>query len=218
MTIPLANALMRAGSMAWVVLALGCGGGGDGVTLTKATVCSGSYSACGGDPTGTWDLAGVCVEGDLAASADAQLSSKYAACAGSITNATVAGGGSVTYSGGNATYDAKEELVSTLAYSPACVAAISSGATLSASVCTQVQSNLNAETNTKGNCSYDGSHCNCTMTVTNPDTVTHTFSVSGSTISESDGSSYQFCVNGSSMSQRQSVGGSTYIISQFSKR
>ena len=132
--------------------------------------------------------------------------------------ATVAGTGKVTCSGGTATYDATLEEISTLSYSPACFSAASGGAALNASPCTQIRSNMNDTADTQGSCCYNGTSCNCTMTTTHVNRDVNTLSISGSTISESDGTSYEFCINGSSMSQRESMGGSAYVVTGLTKR
>jgi len=70
----------RAGLWGCLLAAWGCGGG-DGLPPLTATVCSGSYTACGGDPTGTWEIVSLCVEGDAAAAVEAIAAS----CGGAVT-------------------------------------------------------------------------------------------------------------------------------------
>jgi hypothetical protein len=197
---------------------LGCGGGSSGPPLIQGTACTGTFNACGGDPTGTWDVVAVCVDGDLVSAFNTGMAAQYSACGNTFTAANLALAGSVTYGAGKFSFDATTALVESLAYTPACVSALSSGVALSASVCGQMQQNLNKETGTKGNCTYTGTNCNCQATVTLPNTSSGTYTVSGSTIIESGGSSYDFCVNGDTMTQREAVEGNAYGVTQMKKR
>ena len=197
---------------------LGCGGGSSEPPLIQGTACTTTFNACGGDPTGTWDVVSVCVDGDLVSAFNASMATDYAACGNTFTAANLALAGSVTYGAGKYTFDATMAVIESVAYTPACVSALSGGATLNASACSQMQVNLNNEAGTKGTCTYAGTNCSCQATVTRTNTSTGSYTLSGSTITEDSGTSYQFCVSGSTMIQREVVEGNAYGVTQMKKR
>jgi hypothetical protein len=207
--------LLFAGAFA----AHGCGGSsGSGPVLIPATTCNGTFTACGGDPTGTWDIASICVEGDLTAAYNAEMSADYPACGSTFISANVAGAGSVTYGAGNFSFNATMQAAMSLAYTPDCVSAASGGATSSASTCGQTAATLDNEPETAATCSYTGTNCNCSMTITHANTDSGLYTVSDSTIAESGGSTYTFCVNGNTMIQREQISGNAYGVTTMKKR
>lgn len=124
--------------------------------------------------------------------------------------------GSVTYSSGNYSYNSITGAAETIAYTPACVSALQ-GNTLTASVCSSLEQNLNSEPGTTATCTY-ATNCNCHSVISNVDTTSGTYTVSGSTITEDGGSSYDFCVSGNTMTQRQQIEGNAYGVTQLKKR
>jgi hypothetical protein len=202
--------------VAFVLFACSCGGSSAN-NLIKGTTCSGTFDACGGDPTGTWDIVSICAEGDLVSAFNAELSAKQAACSSTFTAASLAAAGSVTYAAGNVSYTGNVEVSESLSYTSACVSAVSGGATLNASTCSQIQNNLNNEPNTQSTCNFTTANCNCNTTVSNSPT-SGTFTASKSTITESNGSSYEFCVNGTTMNQRELISGNAYAVTQLRRR
>ena len=186
--------------------------------LIQAAACSGTFNACGGDPTGTWDLTSMCIDGDLVSGLNAEMAADYPACGDTFSAASVAFGGSVTYGAGKYSFDATMEITETFAYTPACVSELSGGVALSASVCTQLEQGLNREAGGKATCSYAGTNCNCQGTLTQTNTTSGTYTFSGATIIEDSGTSYGFCVSGDTMTQRESVAGDAYGVTQMKKR
>jgi hypothetical protein len=195
----------------------GSGGGGGGTGGSSAPACTGTFNACGGDPTGTWDVMASCIEGNLVSALNAQLGADYSACGNAYTAASVALTGSVTYGAGNYNFDAAMEVVEAFAYTPACVSAISGGTALSASVCSQLEQSLNGTAGTTATCTY-ATNCSCHAIVSQTNTTSGTFTVSGSTITEDSGTSYQFCVSGNTMTQRELIEGNVYGVVQMRKR
>jgi hypothetical protein len=163
-------------------------------------------------------MTSVCVEGDLAAAYNAEAFADTSACGTTFTSGTVAGAGSVTYGAGNFKFDATMQMTMSLAYTPACVSALSGGGVLNASTCSQAAANLNGEPDVAATCSYAGTNCNCSMTITHADTQSGQYTVSGSTITESGGSTYTFCVNGNTMTQREQLSGNAYALTTMTKR
>ena len=130
----------------------GASSNGGSQTGNAANTCTGTFTACGGDPTGTWDIVSVCVEGVLAAAAN------------------------ISYA-----------------------------------------QTLDQQSGTIATCSPGNSRCDCVYTTALPATA-DTYTVDGTSLVASDGSSTEFCVQGSTMTQRDSFGSNTYAVTQFRKR
>jgi hypothetical protein len=209
----------RGGWMVFLLLALlGCSDGSNGPSLIHAAACTGTFNACGGDPTGTWKVTAVCTDGDLVAGLNAEIAADYSACGNTFTAASAALGGSVTYGTGEYSFDATMEIVEVFAYTPACFSQISGGVALSAGVCSQLQQGLNSEPGGKATCSYDGTNCSCQGTITYQNTTSGTYTISGSTIVEDSGTTYDYCIDGDTMSQREIIAGNAYGVTQMKKR
>lgn len=207
------------GLAVWPLFALlGCGDGAAAPGLITATACSGTFNACGGDPTGTWELVTLCVEGDLVSGLNADMATEDPACANTFSAARLAMGGQVTYGDGNYSFDATMEMAETITYTPACVSAVRPGLVLSASVCGQLEDGLNREPGSKMTCSYTGTSCDCQGTLVHVNNTSGTYTVDGSTITEDSGTSYEYCVSGGTMTQREVVAGGVYGITQMKKR
>jgi hypothetical protein len=195
----------------------GGAGGSSGTTLSPLAACSGIFKACGGDPTGTWDIVSACIEGDLVAAENADMAADYPSCRNTFSAASVDFmSGSVTYGAGEYTYDAKQQATETFAYTPACVSDLG-GVTLNASVCSSLAQGLNSHSGVTATCSF-ATNCACRMVVADTNTTSGTYEVSGTTIDEDNGSSYDFCVSGNTMTQRQAIRGDAYGVVQLKKR
>lgn len=130
----------------------GASSNGGSQTGNAANICTGTSTACGGDPTGTLDIVSVCVQGVLAAAAN------------------------ISYA-----------------------------------------QTLDQQSGTIATCSSGNSLCDCVYTTDLPATA-DTYTVDGTSLVASDGSSTEFCVQGSTMTQRDSFGNNTYAVTRFSKR
>ncbi|HEX7597572.1 MAG TPA: hypothetical protein VF518_05115, partial [Polyangia bacterium] len=168
--------------------------------------------------SGTWDIVSLCVEGDLVAVLNAESTADQPACAKLFTSAKLAGTGAVTYAAGAASYSGTFEQTVVATYTPECFSALSSGMALNASTCSQTQTGLNQTAGTNATCTYSDANCLCGFTVPKDMTQSVTYTVSGTTISESNGDSYTICVNGNTMNQRQLIGGDVYGVTQMRKR
>jgi len=180
------------------------GGGGDGANPQNDSSTTGgptaanidlkdtcpSFTPCGGSVEGTWDYTGGCAELDL--------SDLKQACSGitvSDTSATVTA--RVVFAAGQVTRQYTATGKAKL-YVPAVCAQPAGG-------CATLQSEIGGG----ATCSDDGSGgCNCNISSTTNDDKTDTYTVQGDTVVTGDGNSYDFCVNGGSMTYRHSSGGS----------
>jgi hypothetical protein len=195
----------------------GCGGSSGG-GLVQATACTGTFTACGGDPTGIWEIQSICSEGDFVAAFNAEMAADFSACGSVFTSAKLAGAGSVTYGGGTVTYDCTTRMAMSLTYTPSCFSAATGGLTASASTCSQNATRMSNEPGGAATCSYAGENCSCDTTLTKVNTTTDSYSVSGSTITEGGGDSYTFCVGGNTMVEREQVSGNAYAVMTLEKR
>ena len=55
---------MPALAIALALCPIGCGGSSEN-SQVKGAICTQTFAACGGDPTGTWDIESVCLDGIL---------------------------------------------------------------------------------------------------------------------------------------------------------
>lgn len=204
----------------------GCGGTeqNGGPALIPITTCNETFTACGGDPTGTWQYTSGCTTPDPATVANQGIAAQFPACAGIFTGMTASLGGSVTLQGG--TYSQTESAASTYhaTLNATCFTALTT-ASLSASTCTQYQSNLNAISGTSATCSYNGSTCNCDYSVSRQATESGTYSISGSTLTStsvdagvSQTTSADFCVQGNNMTLQDVSNSGGVGISHFVKK
>jgi len=97
------NHMKTVGKGSWiVVLALfwtSCGGG----SSNQSGTCSGTFSACGGDPTGTWNIAGMCTENSVASILNEEYGLQASSCGDIVKSASLTMTGTTTYSSGTIT-------------------------------------------------------------------------------------------------------------------
>ena len=187
----------------------------------KGTLCTDTFTACGGDPTGTWTVVGVCLDGDLAA---AENGLRSAACATQTTGADVSATGSAMYTAATASADAvviyNETTTerSTESISPACATDSYGVTTLDANGCAQIQTTLkNGDAEKTVACSLSGGNCDCRVTIMHVSKVQNLITITGSNIVESDDTTYDFCVTGNTMLQRQMLAGNVSAITHLEK-
>jgi len=212
------NHMKTVGKGSWiVVLALfwtSCGGG----SSNQSGICSGTYSACGGDPTGTWNIAGMCTENSVASILNEEYGSQASSCGDIVKSASLTMTGTATYSSGTITYSTNTVVTSTLSLLSTCISALAgSTVTVSASVCSALQTSMNKSDGMSGTCSLSGSNCSCSLTQSVSDSSSDTYTVSGSTITEGGGDSYDFCVSGNSMSERSDSSTYGYAVLSLTK-
>ncbi len=194
----------------------GSSAGGASEVGTSNNACVGTFAACGGDPTGTWDIVSVCIQGDLASAANSSYAGDSAECSNLCTGATLAAQGSVTYGAGSVQPNAILSLTETLAMTAGCYAALT-GETWSSTSCATFAQGLNQQSGTTATCSPGSTMCNCAYVTALSSTV-DTYTVNGSLLVASDGTTTEFCVQGSTMTQRDSFGNDTYAVTQFRKQ
>jgi len=200
-----------------VVLALfwtSCGGG----SSNQSGICSGTYSACGGDPTGTWNIAGMCTENSVTSILNGDYRSQASSCGDIVKSASLTMTGTMTYSSGTITYNTNTVVTSNLLLSSTCISDLAgSTVTVSASLCSALQTSMNSSDGMSGTCSLSGSNCGCSLTQSISDSSSDTYTVSGSTITEGGGDSYDFCASGKSMSERADSSTYGYAVLSLTK-
>lgn len=167
-----------------------------------------SFSACGGDITGTWLVDDICVEGDLGAelAAEAGVPSK---CNDLYQNIDVTVGGTVSYANGVETPNITMNMTMVAHYSEACLSDIA-GQTVSMSqtICEALQSAVtNGTSITSATCALSGGACDCTLTSA-PTTLTDTdtYTVTGKTLTYSGGDVVDYCATSTTLNLRKTAG------------
>jgi len=208
-----------------ILLALGqfaCGSSTSEGMALSSSLCAETFSPCGGDPTGTWNVVGVCLDGDLAAAYNADSYSKHPECSSQTKEVRVGASGSATYtSGADAIVSHQATRVQEVkdSYSSDCAAAAFSVTTLDAGACAQIQQTLQAaDSQKKVSCSMSAGNCDCTSTTTQEVKAQNMFEISGSTITESDDRTYSICIRDNKMTQGEVKSGSVNIVTSFQKK
>ena len=187
------------------------------------TLCTEAFTACGGDPLGMWTVSGSCLDGDLAAGIN---STRSAACMSQTTAADVKVTGSLNYMGAApdtlVVYNATVTTRSTESISPACATEAFQIATLDAAACTQIQTaikNSDAElmAETTVSCALTGANCDCRITIADVQMAQNFVTVTGSNIAEGF-DTYDFCVNGTTMTQKRLIAGTASAVVKLEKK
>lgn len=178
----------------------GGGGGGGGaasnvtVSQTAANVSFGSCvapAACGGAVEGTWDYAGGCIDDPFAAVKQQCPSATTSNVTGSIA-------GTVNFVGDGLYRKAKASFSGTITLPVTC--------TMGAP-CSAIQSAMTSAFDTV-TCTGTSS-CDCVVTSHVDVEDATTFTVSGNTLTTADGNTYDYCVAGAQMTERQTNSNAT---------
>ena len=189
------------------------------------TLCTEAFTACGGDPAGMWNISGACLDGDLAAAIN---STRPAACSTQTTAADVKATGSLIYMGAApdtlAVYNATVTTRTAESVSPACAMEAYQITTLDAAACTQLQTtfknldpDLMAIAETTVTCALAGANCDCRITIADRQMAQNFITVTGSNIAEGN-ESYDFCISGTTMTQKRMVAGNVSAIVTLEKK
>jgi hypothetical protein len=202
-----------------------CDDSGDGLIHTQA--CTETFTACGGDPEGTWDIVAVCTDGDIANEYDKV---ELPACRGVRKSVTLAAAGSVFYNGYAATYHGQVQEVVLMDYSPSCTQATQGMSSLDPDACNELQRrNTDSKVGKVTKCKFEGGNCKCTETTTAEVGGSYAYGLTngvvidglltgGTRIVEEDGSVYDFCITGDTMVQRENIYGDAYVVTTLKKR
>jgi hypothetical protein len=184
------------GILAGSLALAGCGGGSGG---SEVGVCTDAFTACGGDPTGSWQITGICLDASLTTILNEAWASP--SCAGSVESASLSLSGTVTYNAGTVTYDQTTVTSMKASYYLACMAETLGVSSPDATGCAALQASLDDGSGPAASCTFsDACHCEVTESATNQ--AANGYTTAGASITESDGSTYDFCVTGAAMSQR----------------
>lgn len=198
---------------ATALAAAGCTGGGG----TEAGICAGTFAACGGDPEGSWEVAGACFDKALVQVLDEGLTANAPACAGAVKAATLTIGGTLAYRAGTVTYDMTTRSESSIAYTTACMTALRPNVAADAAACASLAP-APGDPEKTGSCAYTGTTCDCTVTGVEVDASVRSYTVTGATITESGGASYDFCVSGATMTQHAAIHRTSHGILTFARQ
>lgn len=191
------------GSAALVLatFAIACGSDDNG-DKTKAVAmgsCDDGFTGCGGDPSGSWGITAVCVDGNLAEVVD-QAFADYPTCKNSVREANIKMSVGVTYSGTTFERTGSVTIASKMAITAECFAEQTGGTQLSATTCSFYSQVLDSQAGIIGQCSYDGTTCNCDTSNTASLDASGSYQVKGTQIVEDNGNQLDFCVAGDQLS------------------
>lgn len=195
----------------------GCGDESSSRDAKATPKCTSTFEACGGDPTGDWEITSYCMEGDLAAEYNDGLTPE---CSGGFLAAGVSVEGSVRYTATEVTYDSGASRAVTASYSPACAANVFDVDALDSAGCKEVEA-ANADIDSPGHvtCNYSGGNCVCDRLTTLVQKATDTYTVyADGSIAEGEGTNYEFCVSGREMVLREKLYGDAFVVTTLRKR
>jgi hypothetical protein len=183
----------------------GTGGTGSGSGTVLANTCNTSVTDwCGGDVTGTWTVTTICAETNPVDTINQQNAAKYPDCTQTCSSAKVTATGFVTYSSQTMASNLSFRIVESLSFSPVCFSE-AMGTTPTDSTC----QSLVLDPNGTSTCALTLSNCACQFDETTSDQAT-TYALSGNEIIEYDtlaftNQSIQYCVTGTTMTQRRNL-------------
>jgi len=133
--------------------------------------------------------------------------------------------GTVTYTAVSATadavvtYKAKIEARSTESISPACAMDTYGVTTLDAAGCAQIQEMLKAgDPETTVSCSLAAGNCDCRITIADMKMAQNFYTLTGSNVLESDDVTYDICVTGTTMLQKEPIAGNVSGVTRLQKK
>src|SRR5664280_568897 len=181
----------------------GTGGTGSGSGTQLAGNCTATFTACGGDVTGTWALQSICAQSSLTDAVNTQYTSGPD-CGSVCTSASLTASGTVTYASPSVSSSESFQFVESLAFGDVCFGELK-GTTLSDSTCQTGGSDFAGS----ASCALSLSTCICQASQTITDSVT-TYAISGNDIVEygpnnPQGLTIEYCVTGNTMTQRRSL-------------
>jgi hypothetical protein len=184
-----------------------------------ATACTTTFTACGGDVTGTWALQSICAQTDLVGSQNARYAGR-ANCGSVCTSASASASGTITYASSSITGGVSFEFDDSLNFSDACFNEIH-GTTLSDSTCQAGANDFSGA----ASCSVLQATCACQNAQTSTDAAT-TYVLSGNNINinepdpvtSASQTSIGYCVSGNAMTQLRSYPPDVSYILKFAKQ
>jgi hypothetical protein len=180
-------------------------GGGD-------TPSCDSFTACGGDLNGTWELDSTCAQGELSAVLLAEDNAPQA-CSDLYSSVSMQLTGAIQYANGVETANLTITRTYTAVYTAPCLSAMSnSTVTVTEAGCANAQSTLNARSNTTASCQFDGDNCSCQVEQRTGGTPTvDSYTIADGSLTYSGGNSSQFCVQGSTALFRLPLAGGALL-------
>jgi hypothetical protein len=162
------------------------------VSISIQSSCP-AVTACGGDPTGTWDYSSGCGE--------VNLDQVKQACSGaSVSNVTGTVAGRVILEAGNVSRVYDLEYQATISVPMVCAQP--------AGGCPGVETLIAPGFDTASCASNGSGGCNCDVSGHDQGAGATTYTVQGNQIVTADGNSYDFCVQGGTMDYRHVSGSS----------
>lgn len=183
----------------------------------ESHACKEPFVACGGDPTGTWEIASACIEGDLQAALNDGLSPE---CANSVTAVDWSETGTVSFNSGTVSRTGTTVRATSISYLPACASAICKCDGASIGGCQEMQKiNQNGDPDRQVTCKHTDTSCDCSAKTTKDISGESTYTVNGTSLDEAGRLEISFCVAGDSLIQREPLyGTNVFLVKHLRKR
>jgi hypothetical protein len=216
------NPCLRVALLTLACALTACSSSDDSTPIMAASdgTCSAKFAACGGDATGTWTVKSVCSSGTLIDALNAQFNSPE--CENTFTKATIATSGTVTYGDSDYSRRVQTEITAKLSLTVGCFGTLATGAGLDLQSCSlyaaDVVKGLRPGATASATCNYNGATCNCDLVSVEISNEQGTYSVDGSSMTESSsGNAYGYCVKGSELNENGAIAAGISGIATYTK-
>jgi len=199
----------------------GTGGTGNASGTLLAGTCVATFTACGGDVTGTWALQSICAESSLVDAVNALYRSGVD-CGSVCQTASMTASGSVMYSGQTVNSSESFRFTESLGFGDACFTELK-GTTLSDSTCQTGANDFHVPASDgTASCALSLATCACQVDQTTTDGAS-TYTLSGNNITEYNSTtltqeSIEYCITGTSMVQRRNLSPGVNFLVTFAKK
>lgn len=193
---------MRTGLSLVLCLSISCVGSGtsDGDSASTFPGECGTFTACGGDPVGEWDLVSMCLY-DVQALGNSGVDQPECQNVFRGVDYNVTGSFMMDASG-NATIELSANMDFDFVYNQACVTALG-GPQLTSAECASLEESLVQSTDSPfegGACTFSPGQCSCLVTyMPIMDSSSGTLTQKGDTLVNSSGEAESFCIKGDTL-------------------
>jgi hypothetical protein len=161
-----------------------------------------SFSACGGDVQGSWQLDSICAVG-LVEQLNSQVAAQHPECDGTYKTASIDVEGTVAFDATTQTPNLVMTIDTRLTLTADCLSAQADRTVvLSDSICSlfaQGASSTDADKTATTQCTFTGGNCECDVHISSPTGTAEPYTISGTTIVSGSESPADYCVQGDTL-------------------
>ncbi len=188
-------------ALALVTLISGCDDDDDTASAQSGTLSCESFEACGGDPTGSYSIEAVCVEGFD----ESFLATMPSECHEGLLDASHTATGTTNFDE-DGSFDSDVEIISSVQFriDTPCWQALSGLATeMDEDTCELIAPQLSNYGLTSGTCSFSEAACNCDGELITAEADADSYEVSGTELLIGDADPMSFCATDSQIAVQQ---------------